>query len=213
MKDIAIYGAGGFGREVACLIHQINVADEEWNFIGFFDDGKKIGDSNEYGKIIGGINELNSWDTPINIVLAMGNPKLLDKISEKISNQRVEFPNIISSDTIWLDRNNVRLGKGNIICCRCFISCNVTIGDFNIFNNYITIGHDVKMGNCNSLMPATRISGEVNIGNNNFFGVDSVVLQQLKIGNNTVIGANSTIVTKTKDGFTYIGNPATKFEF
>lgn len=24
MKDIAIYGAGGFGREVACLLRRIN---------------------------------------------------------------------------------------------------------------------------------------------------------------------------------------------
>ena len=46
MKDIAIYGAGGLGREVACLIRMINESKEipEWNFIGFFDD-----DSSLYG--------------------------------------------------------------------------------------------------------------------------------------------------------------------
>lgn len=45
MKDIAIFGAGGFGREVACLIRSINecidVDEERWNFIGFFDDVKE----------------------------------------------------------------------------------------------------------------------------------------------------------------------------
>lgn len=48
MKDIAIYGAGGFGREVACLIERINKARETpiWNFIGFFDDG--IPSTNDY---------------------------------------------------------------------------------------------------------------------------------------------------------------------
>ncbi len=37
MKDIAIYGAGGFGREVACLIKQINdsLENPRWNFIVF----------------------------------------------------------------------------------------------------------------------------------------------------------------------------------
>lgn len=38
MKDIAIYGAGGFGREVASLIKRINRIENQWNFVGFFDD-------------------------------------------------------------------------------------------------------------------------------------------------------------------------------
>ena len=43
MKKIAIIGAGGFGREVACLINAINEKSKEWDFIGFFDDVKDIG--------------------------------------------------------------------------------------------------------------------------------------------------------------------------
>ena len=61
-------------------------------------------------------------------------------------------------------------------------------------------------------MPSVRISGEVEIGDLNFFGVSSVVLQRKKIGNNTVIAANSVIMRNTKDGYTYIGNPAKKLD-
>lgn len=52
MKDIAIYGAGGFGREIACLIMIINGSLEqpEWNLIGFFDDGRHKGERNEYAE-------------------------------------------------------------------------------------------------------------------------------------------------------------------
>lgn len=42
MKDIAIFGAGGFGREVACLIKRINKIKPQWNFIGFFDDNEEL---------------------------------------------------------------------------------------------------------------------------------------------------------------------------
>ena len=38
MKEIAIYGAGGFGREVACLINRINEVEPAWNLVGFFDE-------------------------------------------------------------------------------------------------------------------------------------------------------------------------------
>lgn len=209
MKDLAIYGAGGFGREIACLINLINKSNPRWNLIGFFDDGKEIGTGNEYGVILGGLDELNQWGKPIDIALAVGNPKVLAKITSGIENPLVEFPNIIAPDVIFLDEQNISLGKGNLICSSCLLSCNVHIGNFNIFNGLITVGHDATIGNFNAIMPAVRISGEVEIGNENFFGVASTVLQQIRIGNHTIVGANSLIIRKTKDGMTYVGSPAT----
>ena len=42
MNDIAILGAGGFGREIACLIDKINQNKPQWNLIGFFDDNNDL---------------------------------------------------------------------------------------------------------------------------------------------------------------------------
>ena len=47
MKDIAIFGAGGLGKEVACLVNKINEQEPTWNMIGFFDDNPDL-----KGKII-----------------------------------------------------------------------------------------------------------------------------------------------------------------
>lgn len=213
MKKIAIYGAGGFGREVACLIHKINEQSPEWEIIGFFDDGIAKGSINEYGEILGGINEVNNFPEDLAIVIAIASPKIVEKIVVNITSSKISFPNIISPDVTFLDKSNISLGKGNIISFHCVISCKVGIGDFNIFNGFVNIGHDAIMGNYNSFMPAVKISGEVTIGNRNFFGVNSVVLQQMKIGNDTVIGANSLILRKTKDGMTYVGSPASIIKY
>lgn len=209
MKDIAIFGAGGFGREVACLIHSININTQTWNLIGFFDDNTDLkGTKNEYGEVIGGIDALNHHEKDLAIVIAIGNPSTMKKVVSKIRNERVYFPTIIAPDVIMMDDKNLSIGCGNIICSKCWLSCNLSIGDFNIFNVGSIIGHDVVIGNYNSMMPSVNISGEVVIGDENFFGVASVVLQQKKIGNNTVIGGNSLIIKNTKDGRTYMGNPA-----
>ena len=61
MEDIAIFGAGGLGREVACLINRINQDKQIYNFIGFFDDEKPKGEFVNYGKVLGGIDALNAW--------------------------------------------------------------------------------------------------------------------------------------------------------
>ena len=55
MKKIAVYGAGGFGREVACMLRHINNIIPTWDLLGFFDDGKIIGYETGYGKILGGL--------------------------------------------------------------------------------------------------------------------------------------------------------------
>lgn len=213
MKDIAIYGAGGFGREVACLLKRINEQEPQWNLIGFFDDGKEYGYVTEYGKVLGGMEELNSFSSPLSIVIAIGSPKTVERIVDKIKNPLIDFPNIFSPDTIFLDKDNISFGKGNLVCSECLFSCNIQVGNFNTFNGFITVGHDAVIGDFNSLMPAVRISGEVNIGDRNFFGVSSVILQQIRIGNDTVVGANSTILRKTKDGNTYVGNPASIIKY
>lgn len=215
MKDIAIFGAGGFGREVACLIKRINESLDEprWNFIGFFDDNEALkGSRNEYGCVIGGRKELNQWETPLDIAIAIGSPKVLKLVAEDITNPLIDFPNVIAPGVTWLDKNNVRIGKGNIICSGCLISCNVTIGDFNVFNGYIPVGHDARIGKYNVIMPSCNISGGVEFGDCNFIGVKSAVLQYLKIGNNTRIGAGSVVMRNTKDGYLYIGIPAQKLD-
>ncbi len=209
-KDIAIFGAGGLGREIACIISRINHVADQWNLIGFFDDEKKKGYDTGYGKIIGDMDDLNHYDKPLNIVVAIGNPQSVKNVVSRITNPAIDFPNIIGISSLLLDKNSLKIGKGNIITYNCSVSCNVTIGDFNIIDGYITIGHDCVFGDYNALMHGTRISGEVNIGDSNFFGTNSIVLQCVKVGNNNIIGANTLIKYDTEDDSTYVGSPARK---
>ena len=54
MKDLAIYCAGGFGREIYCLIFN-RIKNLEWRFVGFFDDGVDKGKQLQYGVCLGGM--------------------------------------------------------------------------------------------------------------------------------------------------------------
>ena len=211
MKDIAIYGAGGFGKEIACLIEVINKEKPIWNMVGFFDDGKEKGMKvSHYGSVLGGMAELNEWDAPIDIAIAIGSPNIVQKIAQSVVNPLVNFPNVIHPSFNIVDTESFKIGRGNIIQRNCFVSCDVSIGDFNVFNGTVSMGHDDKIGSYNTFMPGVRVSGEVVIGEGNFFGVGSIILQQIKIGNYIRLGAGSVLMTKPKDGNLYMGNPAMK---
>lgn len=49
MKDIVIIGAGGFGREVAWLIDDINKNEPTWNLLGYVDDNSQLIDTSING--------------------------------------------------------------------------------------------------------------------------------------------------------------------
>lgn len=211
MKQIAIYGAGGYGHEVACLIKKINQLSKIWNFIGYFDDEISKGSSTKYGNILGGLEELNKWKHELNVVIAIANPNVVKSIVLKIKNEKILFPNLIEPDTSFLDIESFNIGKGNIIGYGCRFSCDISIGDFNLFIAETSIGHNAKIGNFNVLFPEIRISGSVNIGNENVFGARSFVVQGITIGNNTRFAPGSFVLKKTKDNCLYTGNPAKKF--
>jgi sugar O-acyltransferase (sialic acid O-acetyltransferase NeuD family) len=212
MRDIAIYGAGGFGKEIACMIkNKINDKQLTWNIVGFFDDGVEKGTQiSHFGSVLGGISDLNQWSSPINIVFSIGSPNMIKALVDKIDNPFISYPNIIHPSFELADPDSVKMGIGNIIARGVTFSCDVSIGDFNQFNSISALAHDVVVGSFNVLMPLVRVSGEAKIGDFNFFGIGSIILQQIKIGDNTRIGAGSVLMTKTKDGFLYMGNPAKK---
>lgn len=213
MKDVVIYGAGGFGREIACLLCAINKKKQVWNFVGFIDDAKSVGDENEYGRVLGGMDYLNAYSRQLNVIIAIGNPHGVASIVSGIYNDNIIFPNIYAPNLRFADSKNMQIGKGNIFSWDCHISCHVTIGDFNAFNGDVIVGHDAVIGNYNSFMPGVRVSGETTIGNENYFGVSSIVLQKKKVGNNTMVGAGSVIIRSTKDNSTYMGNPAALIKY
>lgn len=214
MKDIAIYGAGGLGREVACLINRLNQIKSQWNLVGFFDDGKSIGEEiSHFSRCLGGINQLNNWNTPLSIVLCFGSPRTTSFVRSQITNSNILFPNIIAPDFSISDTESFEIGEGNIITGHCGVTTNIVIGNFNLLNGDVHFGHDVSVGNYNVFMPGCRISGEVRIGSENLIGAMSFVKQQIKIGDNVTLSPLSALLTKPRNGNAYIGNPAKIFKF
>lgn len=216
MKDIAIFGAGGFGREIACLINSINETsiEPEWNLIGYFDDGVEKGTIvSHYGEVLGGMDEVNNWNNELCIAIAIGSPKSLKSVRNRIVNKNISFPNIIHPDFFIGDKQTVSIGEGNIIQSGCSCTCDTVIGNFNILNGLISLGHDDRIGNYNVIMPAVHISGSVTIGEECLIGVGSIVLQQIMIGKSVRLGAGAVLMTRPKNGGTYIGNPATLLKY
>ena len=211
MKNIAIIGAGGFGKEVACIINKINELKPTWEFIGFFDDGLESGSHvSHFGKILGRTEDLNLWNDDLSIVFAIGNPYIIQKIVFRLNNKLLDFPNLVHPDVFFADNVSLKMGKGNVVTRGCSFSVDVEVGNFNQFNSLSALAHDVQVGSYNVFMPLTRVSGKVMIGNFNSFGIGTIILQGIKIGNRVKVAPSSVVMRKTEDDCLYMGNPAKK---
>ena len=166
-----------------------------------------------YGTVVGGMDLLSNYNEPLAIAIAINDNKAVKRIRESINNPHVFFPNLIDPSLFLVDERTLKMGEGNIIQNDCMISCDVSIGSFNLINDHVVVGHDNIIGNFNGLMPGAHLSGGITIGDNNLLGVASVVLQGMVIGNGVTLGANSVLMTQPRDNATYLGVPARRFDF
>ena len=125
-KKIAVFGAGGFGLEVAMLVEQINALSKQWDFIGFFDDGEPEGKVINGYPVLGGIEKLNQWNSDLSLVLALGMPKTKKCVLEKIHNKNISYPVLIHPSVIMGKREYLSIGEGSIICAGTIITVSYT---------------------------------------------------------------------------------------
>ena len=213
MKDIAIFGVGGFGREVLTLIQDINKVEPTWNVIGFFDDGYEIGYETHGLKNLGGTKELSEWKTPLAVTIAIGTPRIKKAILNNIHNDLIEYPTLIHPSVIIGDNDYVKIGKGCIICAYTVITCDIEVGDFVILNLACTLGHDTVVKDHCAFMPTCNISGEVEIGEGVYCGTGVKIINQTSIGENTIVGAGAVVVKPLPANCTAVGAPAKAIKF
>ncbi len=207
MKKLAIFGAGGFGREMALMIEQINLQEPTWDLVGFFDDGKVINDEVDGYKVIGNLKDLNELEEPLNICVAIADPQIRNRIAVSIVNPRLRFPPLFHPQCMKGSSKNI-FGEGCILTAGVILTTNIVLGRFNIINLASTIGHDVRLGDNCTVMPGCSVSGHVTIGSRVQLGTGSRVIQGIEIGDDCVIGAGAVVTKSFESNKRIMGVPA-----
>jgi len=212
MINIVIIGAGGFGREVAWLIEDINKIQNEWNILGFIDDNKEAyGETINGVKVIGNVNSIQEMGE-IYVAVGVGSPTIKEKIIQKIKEfSNVRYTNLIHPSVIIAPY--AKLGIGNIICANNILSVNCKIHNFVTVNLDCTVGHDVILEDFVTVSPGVNLSGFVTVKKKTDIGTGSSVIQGITIGGNSIIGAGAVVVKDIPANCTAVGAPAKPIKF
>ena len=211
VKEIAIYGAGGFAREVAWLVESCNEAEKEWEAQCFIDDNEST-----HGEVLNGISVIGLEEAlrkypQAKIVGGVGTPKTRRLMMEKAKAAGFVFGTIIHPR---VERSKtIEIGIGAVICAGNILTVNITLGEHIQINLDCTVGHDVIMGDFTTLAPGVHVSGWVFFGKHVYVGTGAVIINGTKenplvIGDDAIIGAGACVTKSVAPGTTVVGVPA-----
>lgn len=214
MKRLVIIGAGGFAREVAWLVEDINAAKKEWELLGFIDENPV-----NHGKVLNGYPVLGDFgffihqqfNEPVYTVCAVGSPYAKINLVKKAAECGLRFTNLIHP-SVKMSRY-VELGTGNIICAGSLLSVDVFIENHVSINPNCSIGHDVIIKDYSILLWNINLSGNVKIGTGCEIGTKAVVIQGREIGEWSIIGAGAVVIRDIPPYCTAVGVPAKPVKF
>lgn len=207
MQDIVIVGAGGFAREVAWLVEDINSKNKLWNLMGYIDE-----DLNNSGnwlngyEVLGDFKDIKVENREIYYVCAVGDTTSRKELSDKAEYIGLK-PAILIHPSVMMSKH-VEIGEGSIICCSNIITVNVQIGKHVIINLDCTLGHDVIIKDFVTILPSVNVSGNVTLKEGSNIGTGSAIIQGKEVGQNSIIGAGSVVVKDIPENCTAVGVPA-----
>jgi len=204
-KNIAIIGASGFAKEV--YSHFKN----NYNIDFFVSNDYYIDNTYVYNKKVNKISDIDL--KKYKVVVAVGNQSYRKNIVENdlkhLSNNNYDI--LIHKTVNLLNKEDIEIGSGSIICCNSILTCNIKLGVHVHLNLNTTIGHNCIIGNYITTAPGVNISGNCNIGNNVYLGTNCCVKEKINICDNVIIGMGSVVVKDITEPGTYIGVPAKKY--
>lgn len=211
MRDIVIYGAGGFAREVAWLVESIAAAGGEYRPAAFVDDDESQHGEEINGLPVVGLEEAGQRFPEGGLAVAVGSPTVRRTLTENGLSAGLEPVSLVAPDvrmSRWVD-----VGSGSVVCAGNILTTNITIGEGVQINLDCTVGHDVVLGDYTTLAPGVHVSGWVHFGEDVYVGTGAVIINgtsddPLTIGDGAVIGAGACVTGAIDAGVTAVGVPA-----
>jgi sugar O-acyltransferase (sialic acid O-acetyltransferase NeuD family) len=210
-RRLLIFGAGGFGREVAWLAQQ---CWDEHTDIAFCVDHPRY--------VSAPVNDIpvrlledfsGEVSDQLAYVVAVGDPEQRTRIvglyeAMGIRPATLIHPRVEASR--WIE-----IGAGSIVCAGVIATTNITIGAHVHINLDCTIGHDVIIGDFATLSPGVHVSGNVTVGKRVFIGTGATIINgsstsQLTIGDGAIVAAGACITKPVEPGALVAGVPAVR---
>lgn len=214
----AIYGIGGFGREVAPLVENLirekaaalHPAKIHGDLV-FVDDAPSRPEWCNGLPVID-FDQLNLVEhRDRRVIVCVGDGRLRQRIEARCEAARLAIGSVMAPTSRILADNQIE--PGAVICDHVTITSNAKIGKSFQANIYSYVAHDCVIGDYVTFAPRVSCNGNIHIGDYAYIGTGAVFNQgkegkPLTVGEGAIVGMGA-VVTKSVEPYTIVaGNPA-----
>jgi sugar O-acyltransferase (sialic acid O-acetyltransferase NeuD family) len=203
MNDaVAIFGTGGFAREVACILHDLGRGDR----IAAFHEPDEVYQARELLGVA--VRPQSAFDPAKHrAVVGIGSPAIRQKVVSELPAETV-FDTLIHPTVVMSQW--VEVGAGSVVCAGCILTCQISIGEHCHINLNTTVGHDCTLGDFCTVAPGVNISGNCEFGMRVDVGTQASFRQNVRICDDAIIGMGAVVIKDIVEAGTYVGMPAKK---
>jgi sugar O-acyltransferase (sialic acid O-acetyltransferase NeuD family) len=200
----ALYGAGGFAREVMPLL----AAQYSTDPIAFVVDSDILADHYE---TVNGVMRMTfkqflDYGGSNCYCIAIADSKAREQLADKCDMYGAQPFSIFAKTSII--GPGVSIDPGAILCDQSMVTCNAAIGKHFQANIYSYVAHDCVIGDYVTLAPRASINGNCKLGDHVYVGTGAVLKQGLTVGDGAVIGMGAVVTKDVPPHVTVVGNPA-----
>jgi sugar O-acyltransferase (sialic acid O-acetyltransferase NeuD family) len=208
---LAIYGAGGFGREVMPIaVAQLREKNGD-RFNACFVDDVVV------ERVVNGAAVMHFDDVVKKRAsrklfnVAVANPEHRASLATKCKTAGMEAYSLFAATSLISEESYI--GEGAILCPYTVVTVNSRIGRFFHGNLYSYVAHDCRIGDFVTFAPGVKCNGHVIIEDGVYIGAGAVLLPGRKdapllIGRGATVAAGAVVMRNVLPGVTVIGNPA-----
>lgn len=202
-----IYGAGGAGREIAWLAHDIWPKAE----LTFLVEDPKWASEPVNGIPVRLLADLRNAQGAA-FVVALGDAGARERGAAACVQAGLRPTSLVhprADISSW-----VEIGAGAIVCAGSVVTTNVKIGAHVYVNVGCTVSHDVVLEDFATLSPGVHLAGNVHVGRGAFLGIGASVIhgrpgEPVVIGSGAVVAGGACVTQSVPAGAMVAGVPAT----
>jgi hypothetical protein len=217
MKNkLAIYGAGGFGREIMPMVSSgANLLNSRFEKVkikkSFFVETSPTRLSVNGFELISEKSLIELRQRGIFFSIAIADSSIREEISQRMIREQFEPCSIFDRTSIF--HSSSVIGTGAILSHLAIVTANTQIGKFFHGNYRSYVAHDCILGDFVTFAPGASCNGNVQIEDHVYVGANATIKEgtsqhPVHIGKNALIGMGAVVIGDVPENTIVVGNPA-----
>ncbi|MBM9503535.1 acetyltransferase [Actinacidiphila acididurans] len=210
-EDLLIVGSGGFGRETAQAVADVNAAlgAPRWRLLGFLDDDPARHGSRVDGLPVLGDSGLVHRMPEAKVLVCVGSPRGYAARARLV--RRLDLPPqryaTVVHPTAAVSGSSV-IGPGSVLLAHCVLTAAVWVGAHVAVMPHTVLTHDDVVADFVTLASGVRLGGGARLERGAYIGAGALIREYATVGAWSLIGMGSTVLADVPPGEVWAGTPA-----